>query len=270
MLKITRRTEHRKITLDEFVRQKSSQPYKTWRQTGKTCNFLLIFGGSAMIFAEQSLELSWTLEQCWDYIKENDCYPELEEVKRVYRNISDDEAPFVACATRIRNNFFKGYPGLMRRIRINQAFAAKHGYVRSVFGHSRKEIELFLAGDWDRKNLSRMLRNLNNISANTDIQNMEGATTKRVMYEMQNWLEENGYKSRLWNEVHDSLDLYAYKPELKEVLTHLKHLCERQLPEMKGSSVPLVVDCEISDLNKGQYYKGGSSPESYGIKWDEL
>lgn len=270
MLKITRRVEHRKITLDEFVKQKACQPYKTWRQTGKVCNFLLIFGGSAMIFAEQSLELSWTLDQCWEYIRENHCEQELEDVKRIYKNISDEEAPFVACATRIRNNFFEGYPGLMRRIKFEQKFASQNGYVRSIFGHARKEIEMMLQGEWDKKHLSKMMRNLSNIAANSNIQNMEASITKRIMFEMQNWLKDNGYKTTLFSEIHDSIDLYIYKPELRDVLKKMKELCERKLPELSDSPITLTVDCEISDLTKGQYYKGGSSPESFGIKWNEL
>lgn len=267
MLKINRRTEHRKLTLEEYTKQKDSEPYKTWRHVGKTCNFLLIFGGSAMIFKDQALETTWSPEQVDNYIKENKCYQELENVKRIYRGISDSEAPYVAVATRIRDNFFKGYPGLMERIEREVKFARTHGYVRSPFGHVRKEIELMLEGDWDRKTNSKMLRNLENIAKNSNIQNAEASITKRIMFEMQNWLKENGYKSRLWSEIHDSMDLYVYKTELEPVIKHLQSLCEREVPEFMGTPVPLKVDCEISDLTKGQYYKGGSSPESYGIKW---
>lgn len=267
MLKITKRTEHREITVEEFAKMKSAKPYKSWRQTGKTCNFLLIFGGSAMIFSEQAIEINWTSEQCEEYIKENDCKFEIEDVKRKYRGISDEELPFVVVATKIRTNFFKGYPGLMERIDREKAFACKHGYVRSIFGHTRKEIELMLQGEWDKRNLSGMLRNIANISANTEIQNMEASITKRVMYEFQMWLKEHDYKTRLMNEIHDSIDLYLYKKEASIVLPKLKELCERDLIELSSSPIKLKVDCEISDITKGQYYKGGASPESFDIKW---
>ena len=270
MLKITKHTEHRELTLDEFIKQKNSEPYSIWRHVGKTCNFLLIFGGSEMLFAEQALETTWTPEQCWNYINENNCEEELEQVKRKYKGISEEEAPYVAVATRIRDNFFKGYEGLWKRIEREVKYAHDHGYVRSPFGHVRKEIELMLEGEYDLKESSKMLRNLENISKNSNIQNMEASITKRVMYEMQNWLRDNGYKSRLWAEVHDSIDIFVYKPELHDVLAHLKHLCEREIPEFLGTKIPLKIDCEISDLTKGQYYKGGSSPESYGINWNEL
>ena len=269
MLKITRKTEHRQITLDEFIRQKASMPYKSWRQTGKTCNFLLIFGGSAMLFSEETIEINWTREQAENYIKENHCEYLIDEVKAKYRKISDEELPFVVVATNIRNNFFKGYSGLWNRIERERKYGEQHGYVRSVFGHMRKVVELMLAGEWDKRHLSRMLKNLQNITSNSNIQNMEASATKRVMYEMNEWLKDGGYRSYIWNEVHDSIDLCIYKGEENIVLRHLKELCERHLPEFGDSPVKLKVDCEISDLNKGQYYKGGSSPESYGIPWGE-
>ena len=269
MLKITRKIEHRQITLDEFIRQKASMPYKSWRQTGKTCNFLLIFGGSAMLFSEETIEINWTREEAEKYIKDNHCEHLIEEVKAKYRKISDDELPFVVVATNIRNNFFDGYTGLRDRITRERKYAEEHGYVRSVFGHIRKVIELHLTGEWDKKHLSRMIKNLQNITSNSNIQNMEAAVTKRVMYEMNLWLRTNNYHSYLWNEVHDSIDLCLYKGEEESVLRHLKELCERHLPEFGDSPVKLKVDCEISDLNKGQYYKGGSSPESFGLAWNK-
>ena len=33
--------------------------------------------------------------------------------------------------------------------------------------------------------------------------------------------------------------------------------------------MPLLIDCEISDLNKGDYYKAGQAPEAFDVQWDE-
>ena len=268
MIKITRKIEHRQITLDEFIRQKASMPYKSWRQTGKTCNFLLIFGGSAMLFSEQTIEINWTKEEAEKYIEDNHCEHLIEEVKAKYRKISDDELPFVVVATNIRDNFFKGYSGLWQRIEREQKFAAEHGYTRCVFGPTRKLIELMLKGSWDEKHLSRMIRNLNNVCANSEIQTMEAAITKRAMYELWVWMKEKNFKSYIYNEIHDSCDFVIYKPEAIEILKKFKELCERYLPEFGDSPVRLKLDCEVSDLNKGQYFKGGVSPEVYNIPWN--
>ena len=37
--KITKRTEHREITLEEFKKQKTINPYKTFRQDSKSLNW---------------------------------------------------------------------------------------------------------------------------------------------------------------------------------------------------------------------------------------
>lgn len=267
MLKIKRYTEHRELTLDEFIAQKNSHPFKDWRHIGKICNFLLIFGGSEMLFSEQALETNWDREQAVQFCEENNCVHEEEQVRRKYRGISDEEVPFVTAATYIRNGFFEGYEGLMNRIVREKNYGKTHGFIRSPFGHVRKVAELKYQGEHDKVVQGRMFRNLENICANSNIQNMEAAITKIYMVEIQNWLKENNMKSWVWNEIHDSIDIYVYKPELEVVLKKVKEICERPVPEMSHFPVPLTIDCEISDLNKGQYYKGGSSPASYGIEW---
>ena len=269
-MKITRKTVRREITLDEFIRQKSSGEYAPLRQISKSLNFLLIFGGSAKVFSEHALETAWTPEQVDEYIEANNCYQEVEDARLKYRSCEDLQIRYIAVATRLRDNFFKGYPGLMQRIERERAFVRKHGYVRSPFGATRNIIELYLMGDYDQRELAGKMHNLDNICANTSIQNDEASVTKRVMFDMQNWLRDNGYKSRIWNEIHDSIDLFVHKDELVPVLAHLKYLCERPQPEFMPTDVVLKVDCEISDLNTGHYYKGGVEPEELGIDWEHL
>ena len=51
-LKIIRKEKVKKnLSYSEVRDQKSIEPYKTNRQTSKTLNFLLIYGGSASILA---------------------------------------------------------------------------------------------------------------------------------------------------------------------------------------------------------------------------
>ena len=89
------------------------------------------------------------------------------------------------------------------------------------------------------------------------------------MRETQQWLKARGYKTRVWNEIHDSVDLWLHKDELQEVLPHMKHVFERKIPELEKNWVPLIIDCEISDLNKGDYYKAGQAPEAFDVSWDD-
>lgn len=261
---------HREITTEEFIRQKTSNPYKNQRQTSKSLNFLLVFGGSAHLFSEQALELSWTPEQVDEFLEENHCFNELEQVKRIYKNDDIIKQKYTAAATRMRDNFFKGYKGLLDRLSVQENLAKKNGYVRSVFGGKRAAIELMLEGEYDEKARSNIISGLTRILYNYRAQNYEASITKRAMYEVETWLEKNNYKSRMFSEIHDSQDMFLYKKELSPVLAHWKHVCERKIPELEKNWCPLPVDCEIADRSKGDYYKGGREPEEFGIDWDTI
>ena len=270
MIKINKQTVHREITEEEFRKQKGYDFYAAYRQLAKSCNFLLIFGGSPKVFTENALELTWTPDQVEEYLRDNNCEKELEQVQKTYRREPLMKQKYIAVSTRIRDNFFKGYPGLMERIIRAQTFVAKNGYLRSPYGATRNMIELMLHGSFDDENFSGMMRNLNNIASNYYCQQVEGAYTKRNMYDLQKWLEDNNMKSFVWNEIHDSIDLCIHKDEAQVVLNKAKELLERQSPELVDGWVPLNVDCEISDLSDESHhdtYKGGRNPKEFGLEW---
>lgn len=269
LCKITKRTEHREITLDEFKRQKGYGIYKKFRQISKSVNFLQLFGGSPSVLSQSALEVFWTPEQVEEYLKDNRCDYELEEVQNKYKNYPLERQKYIAAATRIRTNFFKSYPGLLERCDREVKYAKEHGYCRSVFGGTKNQIQMLLRGSYDEKFSSGILRNIENVSKNYLAQQLEACIRGRAMREIHNWLKDNNYKSMVWNEVHDSIDYYIYKPEAKDVLAHIKHVEERKIPELMFNWVPLPSDCSMSDLTKGQYYKEENSPESFGIDWDD-
>ena len=247
------------------------QPYAGQRQISKSLNFLLIFGGSGKVFANQALDLAWTPQEVDDYLAANDPLGEtLSYCQKVYQKETEEEQKYIAAATHMRSKFFEGYPSLYSRLEREKAFVAEHGYNRSVFGMSRNLIELMLRGEWDNKNLSGILRNLENIAVNVKAQNMEACIRGRAQYEVQQWLKKMNYDSRTWNEIHDSADFWVNKDprQFHNVLAHIKHVFERQIPEIPEEDwVPLVVDCDVSDLTKGDVYKHGQSPEAYGVNW---
>lgn len=265
--KITKTTEYREITEEEFRKQKTIQPYSEMRQLAKSENFLLIFGGSAKILSDNALESFWDEDQCDEYIETNHAERFLEQARKSYKGESEAKLKNIAVCMSLRENFFKGYPGLWSRIVREKEVAANNGYVRTEFGKVRNLIELFLRGEYDNQVSSGMLRNLENISANHAAQNMEACIRGRAQYEMQTWMREEGYKSWTWGEIHDSVDYFIAKDEIKPVLSHAKHLFERIIPELQNNWVPLVIDCEVSDLNKGDYYKGGRDPKNFGVEW---
>lgn len=265
--KITKTIEHREITEEEFKKQKGFEPYKDMRRTAKSENFLLIFGGSAKVLSDSALETSWDEETCDEFIARYHCEKELEQAKKSYKGECLAKQKNIAVCARLRANFFKGYPGLWNRIGREKENAAQHGYVRTSFGKVRNLIELFLRGEYDNETMSGILRNLENITANHAAQNMEACIRGSAQYESQCWLRENGYKTRPWSEIHDSADYFVKKEEIKPALSHIKHLFERIIPVLQQDWVPLIIDCEISDLNEGDYYKGGRDPKNFGVDW---
>lgn len=267
---ISKRVEHREITLDEFKKQKGYGDYKKYRQMAKSINFSILFGGSESVLSEMALEVNWSIEDVNNYIKEFDCYRELDEVKEKYKKFSSERQLYIAAASKMRKNFFASYPGLLERCDRELKYAQEHGYCRSVFGGTRNFIELMLCGTYDKKNEPARMRNLGNIAKNYLAQQLEACIRGRAMREMQDWLEKNNYKSRVWNEIHDSIDYWLHKSEAQDVLAHIKHVEERKIPELMENWIPLPADCEISDLNAQEhnYYKGGASAESYGLQWN--
>jgi DNA polymerase I-like protein with 3'-5' exonuclease and polymerase domains len=99
------------------------------------------------------------------------------------------------------------------------------------------------------------MRNLDNVCANTDIQNFEAGVINMAMVKLDAWLEETEKKTKLWNCVHDSADMYVHKSELKEVVSKIKEFFIEAIPELKG--IPLDVDFDVCDLRKGDFYKNG-------------
>lgn len=266
--KITKTNEFREITEEELKRQKKGEPYEELRRLSKSENFLLIFGGSPKVLSDSALETFWDEDACDDFIERYHCEKELEQAKKSYKNECLAKQKNIAVCMRLRSKFFEGYPGLWHRIGREKEIAAEKGYVRTVFGKVRNLIELFLRGSYDDETMSGTLRNLENICANHAAQNLESCIRGKSQYETQQWLKRNGYKTRPWSEIHDSADFFLKKTEIKPVLAHIKHIFERVIPELKDDWVPLIIDCEISDLNAGDFYKHGRDPEDFGVDWE--
>lgn len=253
---IKRSTTRRPVTLQEFIKQKGSSPFAELRQLGKGTNFLMIFGGSPRMFAQQTLEVQWTHDQVLQFIRENNLEALKERLMSSYgQREPERKVDYYTVGTFMRDNFFSLYPGLAYRIQRNRDFAAENGYVQTLFGLRRKMIIAMLKGEYDKENASRMLRNLDNIAANTDIQLFEGVVMNIAIVRISDELRERNMKSSIWNMVHDSIDMYVHKDEFDDVVEILQRHMTRSLPELSG--VPLEIDIEISDLRNGEYYKGG-------------
>ncbi len=256
-MKISKRTEHRKITLKELILQKESKDFKKWRSLGKGNNFLMIFGGSPMVFYNKILETNWSHEEIKDFIDGEHLHPLKEVVSNKYTRESSKVIDYLTVASHMINMFFDNYKGLMQRIERNRTYAKTHGYVRSVFGATRILTELWLAGEYDKREHSRQLRNLSNIAANADIQNFESCIVNKAMFRADERFQRSTLDVTLFNNIHDSADFYVKKTDLDEFAKIVKEEFEKDFEEYKG--IPLPIDMVYVDKLKGETYKHGTN-----------
>lgn len=257
---------NRELSENDLLLLKHDDEWALLRYVSKSLNFLLIFGGSPKVFAEEALETRWSMEQIEDYIKEHMLEDVRDRVSNIYKRENSKKIAYITVATDMRRKFFESYPGLLKRTKDNINFSKEHGYVRSVFGATRKLVEQLLRGEYDNRELSLMMRNLDNICANTDIQNLEASIIHPAMVDTAKTFRERGMGSRIFNMVHDSSDFFVPKEELEEAAKIIYERFERPLVEMKG--IPLVIDFEVTDNNNGDYYKGGRDLQHYLTDYD--
>jgi len=153
------------------------------------------------------------------------------------------------------NTFFANYKGLMERIERNRAYVKEHGYLKSIYGATRIMPELYLEGAYDKKEHSRMLRNLQNIAANADIQNLESVIINTAMVRVEKKFIEKGMDVEIFNNIHDSADFYVEKSILADFAKIVKDEFTMDFPEYKN--IPLPVDFVVVDKTKGDGYKHG-------------
>jgi hypothetical protein len=105
-----------------------------------------------------------------------------------FPDVSHTTCGYYAVADYIREEFFKTYPGLLKRIEDRFILACENGYVRSVHGAIRRlPILHWMGQDEDRKEVA----GLKNIASNTTIQNDEAV---RVGTSMERFERENPTK----------------------------------------------------------------------------
>lgn len=266
MLKIDTSTE---LTVHDFIANKERQPFKAWRTISKTLNFGLLFGCSAGTFAGMLKQANFTEADCDEYIQ-------LTNITGVYNaalannagKMKPADVKFNVVADQMRNLFFDTYKGLMGRIKREQAFALANGYVRSWHGPVRHLAELrYLSVNKDgnligadRSLYSKLFSHLQNNACNSTIQSMESRIAFATWVNSAKYLSIWGLKSYIWNNIHDSLDLYVYKPELELVMALMNACASWEREPVKG--IHMSFDGEVSDLQDYEhrcntYYKAG-------------
>ncbi len=83
---------------------------------------------------------------------------------------------------------------------------------------------------------------------------IQGSFSQIISYSIiktNKWLKDNNKKSKIVNQIHDSIVFLMHKDELEEVLYKLKHFISVEIPSEWGFiNMPLDIDAEI-------YYENG-------------
>lgn len=270
MLTIDKSTE---LTIFDFIKNKELSPFKRWRTISKTMNFGMLFGCSSSRFAEMLKNANFTEEECDEFIKLNNLSAAYNTalanaLSNKKNQMTPADVKFLVVADTMRSSFFETYKGLQGRIEREQKFALEHGYVRTWHGPVRRLTELrFMSRNakgeligTDRFLYSKMYVHLLNQACNSTIQSMESRIAFATWVNISKYLSIWRLKSYCWNNIHDSLDFYVWKPEL-ELLMSLANACASwERNPVKG--IHMSFDGEVSDLQdmdhrNNTYYKAG-------------
>jgi len=247
----------RNVSLEEFLRRKTEKKFADARYKGKQANFSLIFGSSGFSFAKEALEPEWTDTECEEYIIHNKLINNpkrlLELSQKENKKVDLQFCKYWAVANHIRKLFLETYKGLQDWHEKTIKFAHENGYVRSPFGAIRRLPELLYRGDQTQNQRNK---NLHNISLNSPIQNMEIALISLSMVELSKKIQELKLKSYIFGMVHDSVELYIHRTEINIIKKLCYEIFEQQRKEYK--EVPILIDGEISDLEKNEVLGFGS------------
>jgi hypothetical protein len=214
-----------------------------------------------------------------------------DQERRVYMK-------YLTVAKTFWNIFFKTYPALMKRLEREKIMIAdeeiihrssdgkkgqNYGYMQSWKGPKRRLPEIRYMNkrrsryddgreyNWrvslqgaDKQEWSRYYAELGNIAANSDAQMLEVYAAFTLWHNMHTNLKKWGFKSRVFNGTHDSLDKFLYEGEEDLVLAMEKWVATR--PSVPYCDMPLDIEAEISDVSSHEarqktWYKGGKSYE---------
>jgi DNA polymerase I-like protein with 3'-5' exonuclease and polymerase domains len=233
---------HPDMTLEEFLKVKGSEPYKTHRNIAKGVNFAFLFGGSAWAFADKVLRIEWSLEDCITFLNSRNI------------NYNSDSDLFLLSAEEIRNSFFRAYHGLKLWHESCHKEAETTGIKRSVHGARRLLPQLLYIGkDSDKKEIAE----LRNISKNTAVQNFEIVVIMRAMRNIYKRIKEENLKSFIFGMIHDASEHYIYKKEKDYIKDLLLNEYEKDYPEYDG--VIFEFELDISDPHDKE------NPTSWGF-----
>ena len=129
------------------------------------------------------------------------------------------------------DTYYKTYPKLRSYISDQINFARENGYVQTVLGRRRYLKDINASNQVVRGAAERN-------AVNAPVQGSAADIIKIAMIKIHEKLEKENFKSKMLLQVHDELVFDAYKPELENLKTLVKHEMENAYKLL----VPLDVD----------------------------
>ena len=284
MVKITKRT----ATISDFLSLKTAWPCGEWRQkVGKALNFLMLFGASYTTLAGRLKLSGFNYKMCaflanmllsgkvdWTP-QEQRVIDQIVEAKSLMSEnsgtitealVKANETLFYQIdACFMAESFFNNYKGLKTRIDRERDFAREHKYIRDWHGTVRflPELQwLHLSPSWksNTKTDGNVIAHLKNIAANTSVQTAECVPVDQTWIMIEKYLRKWNFKSVIWNSIHDSLDIYCYKPEFHVVCALVEFASTIHRQPCPG--IYMRLDITVSDMTTPEkrehnYYKTG-------------
>jgi len=225
----------RNLTLQEFLKVKNEEPYKTYRFKAKGINFLLLYLGKPYSL-KKTIDVEWALEDVNKYIDENKC-------KILEFNGIEDKSYTVA--KDIYNKFMNLFPGISVYVQEQISKARKLGYLDSdLFGCRRHLPELFFTYTDVDNYQKREFEHLYSICSNTEILSTEALIMDIAMLKIYNEFKERNLKSKLVLMVHDSVAVKTYKPETETV----RDICMKHLQEFVLDDIKIEAEGQVGDI----------------------
>lgn len=263
MWKITKRA----ATLDDILKLKKMKPWKTMRAHAKTINFAAIFACTGPALGAQMRAAGFDESSVDESIRTFKLEDEVN--KQILNNVMKGNkmdaitTKYNVLGNKIRELFFGLYKCLLERTLREQSFAKKNGYVRDWTGpvrhlHMLKLMKKNENGEVvgvDAKLYKSSFQHETNDATNAPVQTSEVYQAMPDVTSFTNFARVAGLKSRIFNYVHDSFEMYVYKPERDLVYAYLTLLANTARQPNFG--IPMHIDVEESDPDKGEVFREG-------------
>lgn len=246
-----------RMTIEEFMKVKDDEPYKTYRYKSKILNFSMVF--SKLIYSlAQDLKSEWSEDELQDFIDVSNV-PELWKTDKKGNPVKEDS--WMAAATFIHTRFFNTYPRIIEMSTSFREQATSLGYVDVPFMKgSRRHLPMLLHepdAKYGDKDMRKRFVSMMNIAVNSNFQCGESIHMYRGMIKINGEIKKRSLKSHLMCFVHDYVGFYVHKNEIEEVFWIVKNA----LDDLKSFSVPL-----LSEMSIGKIWENGEKLNEKNVK----